>query len=268
MSDTLTDLRSFGLGDGDARLVLPHLSHARFGAGQRIQRADERTSTCHFVTSGLASVVCERHGSIEVGTVSSPGFVGVSMLLGSEVTCFPIDAVTAVTCLSIASSTLRSCMEASPSLRDAMLYHVDVALQQILARAACHAMHAADARLASWILRHHHACGDPVRLTHEALAKLMGVRRATVTNAVHVLEGHRAITATRTQIKVRDALALHRCACECHDLPAPPTEVTTLDREATLIMLDARPRARPPNPRMHAPAQMRAIPSAPVGTPR
>jgi len=53
---------------------------------------------------------------------------------------------------------------------------------------------------------------DELPLTHEFLALMLGVRRSSVTNALHVVEGTGAIRATRSLVTVRDRDALQRLA--------------------------------------------------------
>jgi CRP-like cAMP-binding protein len=53
-------------------------------------------------------------------------------------------------------------------------------------------------RLARWLLMcHDRLDGDRLPLTHEFLSLMLGVRRAGVTDQIHVLEGLHAIKAYR-----------------------------------------------------------------------
>ncbi|MDP9632415.1 UNVERIFIED_ORG: hypothetical protein J2W85_004500 [Ensifer adhaerens] len=61
--------------------------------------------------------------------------------------------------------------------------------------------------------------GDELPLTHELLSLMLGVRRPSVTNALHMLEGHRAIRAERALIKVRDRAVLEATAGDAYGVP-------------------------------------------------
>jgi hypothetical protein len=54
--------------------------------------------------------------------------------------------------------------------------------------------------------------GDEIRLMHEHIGRMLGVRRATVTDTLHVLEGRLAIRNTRGSIVVRDRRVLEELA--------------------------------------------------------
>jgi len=59
-------------------------------------------------------------------------------------------------------------------------------------------------RLARWLLMSQDRLGDTLPLVHEFLAMMLAVRRAGVTEALHVLEGEHAIHASRGLIVIRD----------------------------------------------------------------
>ncbi len=210
---------AFGLERDDRERLCRFSEAVAFEPGQGIQGASLQTTHCYFLRSGLASATCDDQRGIEVATVLAPDFVGLGILLGSPVTLYPIHAVTGVSALRIEVGAFRAALDASPALRRSMLLHADRVVSKLHRRATCSALHGVDERLASWILLHSHAGKGPVRLTHDALAKLLGVRRATVTLALHHIESKRAISAHRTCVEVRSRALLRECACACHGLP-------------------------------------------------
>ena len=58
-------------------------------------------------------------------------------------------------------------------------------------------------RLARWLLMiHDRTLDNPLDLTHDAIAFSLGVRRSSVTDMLHILEGETLIKATRSQVKI------------------------------------------------------------------
>jgi DNA-binding FadR family transcriptional regulator len=53
---------------------------------------------------------------------------------------------------------------------------------------------------------------DEINVTHDVLALMLGVRRASVTDALHILEGEGLIRSSRGRIVVRDGEGLRRQA--------------------------------------------------------
>jgi DNA-binding FadR family transcriptional regulator len=56
-------------------------------------------------------------------------------------------------------------------------------------------------------------------LTHDFLALMLGVRRPSVTDALHVLEGERLIHANRGLITIRDRARLEDMAGGAYGVP-------------------------------------------------
>jgi CRP-like cAMP-binding protein len=70
-----------------------------------------------------------------------------------------------------------------------------------------------DQRLARWLLMaHDRSPGDSLRLTHDFLALMLGVRRAGVTIALHQLESEGLISTARGTIRINDRAGLEQSA--------------------------------------------------------
>jgi len=74
-----------------------------------------------------------------------------------------------------------------------------------------------DQRLARLLLmRHDRMQGDVLFVHHEEIAAGLNVRRASVTDRLHVLEGERLIRCNRGKIAIRDRIALEEFAGEAY----------------------------------------------------
>jgi CRP-like cAMP-binding protein len=73
--------------------------------------------------------------------------------------------------------------------------------------------------LARWLLMSHDRLGDTLPLTHEFLGLMLGVRRPSVTDALHLLEGKQLIRAERGLITVRDRKGLEEIAGDAYGVP-------------------------------------------------
>ena len=89
------------------------------------------------------------------------------------------------------------------------------------------ALHQVDERFARWLLQSaDRAAGDPLTLTQELLAEMLGVRRTSVTEVARRMQEKGVITYARGVIKILDRTALERLSCECYE--------TLVEQEATL----------------------------------
>ena len=75
-------------------------------------------------------------------------------------------------------------------------------------------------RLARWILMcRDRLDADEFPITHDFLAMMLGVRRSSVTDAIHLLEGNLLIKATRGNIQILDRARLEHAAGASYGVP-------------------------------------------------
>lgn len=159
-----------------------------------------------FIESGLCSLVASNADGedMEVGHI---GFEG----LGGGHSLFRVDSTPNRTFMQVAGAGIRVPVVDLLRLLDDpaintlfmhYLYCCEIQLaQSALANARC-TMHE---RLARWLLMcHDRIVGDDLPMTHEFLSLMLGVRRSGVTNELHVIEGMKAIRATRGRIQILD----------------------------------------------------------------
>ena len=88
---------------------------------------------------------------------------------------------------------------------------------QVAQTAACNRLHDMTERCARWLLQtHDRVKQDEFDLTHEFLAQMLGVRRATVTVAVGALQQAGLITYRRGEMRILDRVGLEEAACPCY----------------------------------------------------
>jgi hypothetical protein len=106
-----------------------------------------------------------------------------------------------------------------------LLRYVHVFDVQVAHTALSHGSYGLEARLARWLLMcHDRLDGNDLPLVHEFLALMLGVRRAGVTETMHLLEGVHAIKATRGLITVLDRDKLEEAAGESYGVPEAELE--------------------------------------------
>jgi hypothetical protein len=99
-----------------------------------------------------------------------------------------------------------------------MLHHYTVYLFPFAAQnSACNRRHQVPQRLARWLLILHDRVGhDEFDLTHDFISQMLGVRRATVTEAPQEFEGRGWICATRGRMTIVDRAAREAADCGCY----------------------------------------------------
>jgi CRP-like cAMP-binding protein len=176
----------------------------------------------YFIESGMVSVVAEKADgrSIEVGVYGRDGFSGMPLLLGSDRTPHHHYMQIGGSGFRMELPDFFAVVDKSPALRIILLRFIHVFMTQTAQSALVNGSSIIEERLARWILM----CRDRLDsnefpITHDFLSMMLGVRRSSVTDAIHLLEGARLIKATRGNIQIVDRQRLERSAGASYGVP-------------------------------------------------
>ena len=209
------------LPSGDYRRIASKLEAAPFRQRQPIQEPDVQISHVYFPRSGVASVVTRMSegGTVEVATIGNEGVVGLSAYLSNGLPTMEVFVQIPGEAVRMTIRAFRQEVRAGTALQDVIRRYTQAYLFQIGQSAACNRVHPIDERCARWLLMSHDRVpGDEFTLTHEFLAEMLGVRRATVTDAAGRLKRRKLIEYRRGRISVLDRRGLEKAACECYGL--------------------------------------------------
>jgi CRP-like cAMP-binding protein len=88
---------------------------------------------------------------------------------------------------------------------------------QVSQQVACNGLHSVEQRCARWLLLTNDRVGtDEFPMTHEFLAQMLGVRRASVTVTAGILQRAGFVEFSRGRVEVVDRAGLEGAACECY----------------------------------------------------
>jgi CRP-like cAMP-binding protein len=204
------------LSEADFALLEPHLESIDLPLRMTLETRNKRVEYVYFPERGLASVVANGSGKpgIEVGVIGREGMTGVSLVLGNG------DRVPNETYMQmeghgqrIRAEAMREAIDQSNALHRQLLHFVHAFLTQTTRTALANGRSKIEERLARWLLM---ACdradGDELRLTHEFLSIMLGVRRSGVTTALQELERRSLITHKRSTITIIDRKALEKAS--------------------------------------------------------
>jgi len=210
------------LSPGDLALIAPDLEFREFPLRQVFEAPNRPIKDVYFFERGIASVVAKSNGnnSVEVGLIGREGVSGVSVILGGDRSPHSCYAQAPGAAHRISAKSLREKMDQSASLRGLLLRFANTFLIQTAQTALANGRYKVEERLARWILMSYDRInGDALPLTHEFLSLMLGVRRAGVTVALHILQERGLIRSQRGQIAVTNRAGLERLTNGAYGVP-------------------------------------------------
>ena len=204
----------------DLAHLLPQLRRIDMRREQQIYAPHEPIREVYFPTSGMISLIAQLGSGdqAEVGVIGRDGMTGLPLYEGARNLMFrsavqiPGDALVADV------HTILEAQERSPRVRRVIERATSALIALIGQTAACNRSHDVEQRLARWLLVSRDAAGEEaLELTQEYLAMMIGVQRPTVTLAAGTFQRDGLIEYRRGKIRIRDAEALGRRACECYE---------------------------------------------------
>ena len=204
----------------DQDLLDPHLEEVDLTRGDVVIRPDDPLDSLHFIDTGMVSIE-ERIGRrrhIEIAIVGREGMLGWPSLLGCERSCHSaVVQGSSGSALRIGLPDFLGACRKSPTLWMALLGFVQTVILQMGRTIASHLDHSLDQNLARWLLmRHDRVSGDELMVRHDEIADALSVRRASITDKMHVLEGERLIRCNRGRLVIRNRIDLEQVAGEAY----------------------------------------------------
>jgi hypothetical protein len=172
-----------------------------------------------FPIDCVLSVVKQVDGGsiVEVMTVGNEGLSTLLPLFG--VNAGPLRCLNQVSgeAVRVPIEMLTPMEMATGELGQVVGRYAEGAFNQVAQGAVCNVMHNIEQRCARWLLMTHDRAGrDEIRLTHQFLAFMLGVRRAGVTEVELKFREAGLIDYRRGNVSIRDRVGLERIACECY----------------------------------------------------
>lgn len=195
-----------------------HVPHRRrlVGSGDRLATNGEPIDVLTFPLDAVC--VSARHNAYDPyplvsGMTGSEGVLGWSQFLGNAIWRSDVCVVVGGDVIEVAADALIDAADADQQLRDLILRYVHNYTMQQAQNTIANLGHSLERRLARWLtMIHDRVAGDQMRLTHDMLAMVLNVRRASVTDSLHILEGERLVRCTRGLVTVRDRPGLQAAA--------------------------------------------------------
>ncbi len=209
------------LSDAEYQRLVPHLEHVSLPLKQVLHKAGESIEYVYFPQGTMVSLIStlEEGSMVEVGLVGNEGVVGIPAALGDNIATTTAMVQLAGSSLRMEASLLKTEFGRGGSLQSLLLRYTQALYALASQNAACNRLHQLEERLARWLLL---VCdrveSNELPLTHEFISKMLGVRRAGVTEAANSLQQAGVIRYTRGRITILNREELEAASCSCYGI--------------------------------------------------
>ncbi|WP_426370312.1 Crp/Fnr family transcriptional regulator [Pseudocolwellia sp. HL-MZ7] len=217
----------------DRQLVLQNCERVELIFGEKINVSGKAIKYVYFpITCSISSLVeLDEKKYFGMGLIGNEGMLGATLALGNKNAPMSFIVQCSGSALQMDASLFRHQLKNNLALRKLILNYLYIVLQQLAQTGACNNFHEVKQRLARWLLMtQDRTQSDHFYLTHQYLAKVMGVRRSAVTIAAGYLQQQGVISYKRGQITVLSRSGLEKLCCECYfaDIHSYQRILTTL----------------------------------------
>lgn len=180
-----------------------------------------RIEALYFPVDAVASILTTLTdgAGVEIATVGNEGMLGSPVVLGSD--AMPSREFCQVQVpgelLRMDRSSFAEVLSQDDPFRQVIQLYVQALFTQIAQQVACNALHSVEERCCRWLLlTHDRVQKDSFPITHEFLAQMLGVRRASVTLAAGALQTAGLVSYRRGEMTIIDREGLEDVSCECY----------------------------------------------------
>ncbi|HET6564571.1 MAG TPA: Crp/Fnr family transcriptional regulator [Xanthomonadales bacterium] len=223
-----------GLPPATRRTFLSHCTIQQLVCGEVLCSPEKPFQHVHFPLTGYIAltVPSDGHQPAALSMIGNEGVLGATLALGTDAAPLCGLVIGAGTALRMTATQFHRQLEQSAGLNRALRDYLYVQVEQLAQTVACNTFHEVIARLARWLLiTHDRAHGQPISLTHQSFANLLGVRRSAITIAAGELQKRKCIRYARGRIRIVSRPRIEAIACGCYlagirsysrRFPAPP----------------------------------------------
>ncbi|MHB1586707.1 MAG: Crp/Fnr family transcriptional regulator [Acidiferrobacteraceae bacterium] len=204
----------------DRQRLQAHCTPVTLEYGDVLYDPGERIRRVYFPHDSLVSLLTPIDGGwSEVGLVGNEGIVGATLALGVPVSAVRMLVQGTGSALRMNSALFLREIKGNAALRQQLDYYLYRLLVQTSQTAACNLLHLVRPCLVRWLLlTQDRMLSSEFQLTQDFLARMLGIRRASVAHAAAILQKEKLIRYSRGRFMILDRKGLERAACTCYSI--------------------------------------------------
>ena len=203
----------------ELNLLRSHAELAPLSRHDTLYEANSTIRSIHFPIDGIVSLVCvmKDGGGVETATIGREGMVGSPVFHGVFTASQQAIVQVPGRAYRIDATAFHQLLPQLPTL-STLLHRFSVVMFTLAAQnSGCNRKHSIEERCCRWMLMVADRLDrDSFELTHDFIAQMLGVRRASVTEALGALEKRGLVKTSRGRITLVDRPGLEASVCECY----------------------------------------------------
>jgi len=202
------------------RMLEPSVRPVMLTKEQFIYQEGDTLDFIYFPETAVVSEfkILEDGRMVEIAVTGREGAVGLSSLFSdSHVAPNCTQVSQAGSARKVDAETFEKLLRTNEKLRLGLSRFVDLYIRQISQKAICNMYHSVKERLCTWLLMVQDRCGrTTLNLTHEQIARTLGVYRPSITCIAQELRRANLINYSRGGISICDRKRIEQSACTCY----------------------------------------------------
>jgi len=199
--------------------LFPALQLQYLSAGTVLYAPGQPISDVWFPIDSVAALLCtmEDGCSAQIDVVGNEGLLGISAIMsGASVNIHGLVCV-AGHAFVVPSARLRFEFDNSAEVRTALLRYAQSVITTVAQTAFCNRHHSVKQQVSRWLLQLLDRVPDnELRMTQELIARVLGVRAASVSEVARYIRSLGAIDYQRGNIAVLNRPRLEQLTCDCY----------------------------------------------------
>ncbi len=206
------------LGKAELLALLPHLELVNLPTGKRIVECGDQLDYAYFPISGLVALTYDSTdgASTQLAVIGCEGVFGVALYEGEQSNC-TAQVQNAGYAFRMANRELREVFKLGGTLPQLLMRHATALFTQIAHNVVSGTHYSVEGMIARWLLeRLDRNAGTELRVTHERIGQMLGVRRESVTMVLGMLQTQGIISYSRGRIAALKRADLEAMAGTCY----------------------------------------------------
>ncbi|HVF30043.1 MAG TPA: Crp/Fnr family transcriptional regulator, partial [Pyrinomonadaceae bacterium] len=185
---------------------------------QYLYQQDDEIDVIYFPETAVVSEfqILEDGRTIEVGIIGTEGAVGIASAFNSCRAANCMQVCVPGSALAIGRDVIEREVMSDPRLQRVLHNYINGQIKQLSQRVVCNTFHSVEQRFCSWLLTlQKRSRREKFKLTHEHVARVLGVHRPSVTCIAQTLRERKLIDYGRARLVICNKSGLESVACRC-----------------------------------------------------